>query len=172
MSIDAPTRIVVLLAVLLACGAAAVALLVVGHSRSTPHAAPAAAKVATHRASTITHRAATTPAKPAKPTLLPGLPKPIAYALARHPVVVVGLYEHRTGDSTALAEARAGAALAHTTFISLDVLLPRYAGSIADFTGSLAEPGIVVVRRPGRIVSRLDGYQDRQVVFQAAHDAR
>jgi hypothetical protein len=29
-----------------------------------------------------------------------------------------------------------------------------------------------VVRRPGVVVRELDGYQDRQVVAQAAHDAR
>jgi hypothetical protein len=87
-------------------------------------------------------------------------------------VVVVGLYEHRTGDGGALSEARAGAALAHTTFLALDVLQARYAGPIAGFTGSLADPGVVIIRRPGKVVHRLDGYHDRTVVAQAAHDAR
>jgi hypothetical protein len=171
MSIDAPTRIVVLVAVLLAAAAAAFALLMLGHSK-------AADKTATP-VTPIHHvvKKPVTPATPAKPQpttpkLLPGLPKPIAYALAHNPVVVVALYEHRTGDGGALNEARAGAALAHTRFLALDVLQARYAGSIADFTGSLADPGVVVIRRPGTIVRRLDGYHDRTVVAQAAHDAR
>ena len=57
-------------------------------------------------------------------------------------------------------------------FIALDVLRGRDAGSIAGLTGSLADPSIVIVRRPGTVVRRLDGHQDRQVVAQAAHDAR
>jgi hypothetical protein len=170
MSIDAPTRVVVLVAVLLAAAAAAFALLVLGHSK-------AANKTSTPP--TPIHHVAkkpVTPATPAKPqattpTLLPGLPKPIAYALAHHPVVVVALYEHRTGDGGALNEARAGASLAHTDFLALDVLQARYAGPIAGFTGSLADPGVVVIRRPGLVVRRLDGYNDRTVVAQAAHDA-
>jgi hypothetical protein len=168
MSIDVPARIVVLVAVLMAAAAAAFALLVVGHSKSSPTAA-----LPVHHA--VTKPAPRTPATkphPTTPKLLPGLPKPIAYALARHPVVVVGLFEHRTGDGAALAEARAGAALAHINFVGLDLLRARYAGPIAGFTGSLADPAVVVIRRPGKIVRRLDGYNDRTVVAQAAHDAR
>jgi hypothetical protein len=171
MSIDAPTRVVVLVAVLLAAAAAAFALLVLGHSKSSPSTAPPVTPI--HHPVTKAVTPKTTPATPqvTTPKLLPGLPKPVAYALAHHPVVVVGLYEHRTGDGGALNEARAGAALAHTNFLALDVLQARYAGPIAGFTGSLADPGVVVIRRPGLVVRRLDGYHDRTVVAQAAHDA-
>jgi hypothetical protein len=169
MSIDAPTRIVVLVAVLLAAAAAAFALLVLGHSKSANTTAPPVTPI--HHVKKPVTTPTPTP-QPATPTLLPGLPKPIAYALAHNPVVVVGLYEHRTGDGGALNEARAGAALAHTKFLALDVLQARYAGPIAGFTGSLADPGVVVIRRPGLVVRRLDGYHDRTVVAQAAHDAR
>ena len=112
MSIEAPvTRIVVLVALALACGGAAVALLLVRASRSD-------ATPATLHTVTALHHAAGAP-KPApavvhrqkivRPTLLAGLPGPIAYVLERHPAVVVALYEHGTGGGAALAEARAGA---------------------------------------------------------------
>jgi hypothetical protein len=173
MSIDTPSRIVVLIGILVAAAAAAFALLLLGHSRAATKA-PQTPAVATHHAKTTPQPTSRPPAKPkpAAPILLEGLPVPIARALAHHPVVVVALYEHRTGDAVAVAEARAGAAQARTPFIALDVLRERDAGSIAGLTGSLADPGIVIVRRPGKIVRRLDGHQDRQVVAQAAHDAR
>jgi len=34
------------------------------------------------------------------------------------------------------------------------------------------DPAVIVVRRPGIVVKRLEGFHDRQVVAQAAHDAR
>src|SRR3954447_17622115 len=184
MSIDVPTRIVVLVGALMATAAAAFALLVLGHSRT---ATPQTPVVPAHHAKTPVKAPTPTTAKPkpAAPKLLSGLPVPIAHplaphrgplvpahALAHHRVVVVALYEHGTGDSATVAEARAGAAQAQTPFIALDVLKDRDAGLVAGLTGSLADPGIVVVRRPGKIVRRLDGHQDRQVVAQAAHDAR
>ncbi len=174
MSIETPiVRIAVLVAVLIASAAAMVAVLALNHSHSS---SPATIPLASVNHSAAKPRpVAVTPTKvvqpkPAAPRLLPGLPGPIAYALARHPVAIIGLYEHGANDSAALTEARAGAALAHTTFIALDVLRPRYAGAIAGFTGSLAVPAVIVVRRPGVIVKQLTGYEDRQVVAQAAHD--
>lgn len=179
MSFEAPaTRIVVLVAVALACGGAAVALLLVRSARSagTPaphivttlhHAVGAPKAVGTPKVVPLVHRP-----KIVRPTLLAGLPGPIAYVLERHPSVVVALYEHGTGGAAALAEARAGAARAHTPFVAIDVLRPRFAGSIAGFTGSLAAPSVIVVRRPGVITKHLKGLQDRQTVAQAAHDGR
>jgi hypothetical protein len=172
MAIDTPIRIVVLVGVLVAAAGAAFALLVLGHSKSA--AKTPLAPVVTHQPKTPVHTTVPQHAKPkpATPHLLEGLPAPIAHALKVHPLVVVALYQPHTGDSVSVTEARAGAAQAHTSFIALNVLKARDAGPIAGLTGSLADPGIVVVRRPGTVVRRLDGYQDRQVVAQAAHDAR
>jgi hypothetical protein len=104
--------------------------------------------------------------------LLSGLPAPIRYALMRHRIVVVSLHGNGVVDASAAAEARAGAALAHTSLVSLDIRRDRWAGPIADFNGSAADPSVLVVRRPGVVVRRFDAYQDRQVIAQAAHDAR
>lgn len=116
---------------------------------------------------------AKTPAKtPAAPKLNPDLPAPIAYALARRHSVVVAVYGHSVGDGAAIAEARAGAAMAHTKFLALDMTKQKYAEAIASFGGTLSEPTVFVVKRPGTIVRKLEGFQDRQVVAQAAHDVR
>lgn len=104
--------------------------------------------------------------------LNPGLPAPIRYALLRHRSVVVALHGVGVVDTAAATEARAGASLAHTSFVSLDVRKARYATAVAGFDGSTAEPAVIVVRRPGIIVKRFEGIHDRQVVAQAAHDAR
>jgi hypothetical protein len=104
--------------------------------------------------------------------LLSGLPAPIRYALMRHRIVVVSLHGNGAVDASAAAEARAGAALAHTNLVSLDIRRDRWAGPIADFNGSAADPSVLIVRRPGVVVRRFDAYQDRQVIAQAAHDAR
>jgi hypothetical protein len=104
--------------------------------------------------------------------LVPGLPGPIRYALLRHRSVVVAIHGRGGFDAVAAEEARAGASLAHTSFVSLDVRKPRYATPIAAFADTISDPAVIVVRRPGIVVKRLEGFHDRQVVAQAAHDAR
>jgi hypothetical protein len=122
----------------------------------------------------VVHRAARAPHRTAKPVvkLRPGLPAPIRYALLRHRTIVVALYGNGAVDAGAATEARAGASLAHSGFVGLDIRKDRWAGPIADFNSSAADPAVLVVRRPGVVVRQLDGYQDRQIVAQAAHDAR
>ena len=98
MSIEAPvTRIVVLVALALACGGAAIALLLVRASRSDETPATLHTVTALHHAAgapkpepAVVHRQ-----KIVQPTLLAGLPGPIAYVLERHPAVVVT--KHLTG---------------------------------------------------------------------------
>ena len=143
MSIEAPvTRIVVLVALALACGGAAVALLLAGASRSAATPAPHTVTALHHAAGApkpapvVAHRP-----KIVRPTLLAGLPGPIAYVLERHPAVVVALSrKHGTGGGAALAEARAGAGLAHTPFVAIDVLRPQLGGSIAGSPASQHRP--------------------------------
>jgi hypothetical protein len=172
MSIDLPARVVVLVAVLLVTAAAAFALLVLGRGKA---ASPSATPTPTHVVRP-THPAApkpdlVVPVRPATPKLklTPGLPAPIAYMLARHPAVVVAVFGHAKGDRDAVTEARAGAAMAHTSFLALDVTKQKYAEPMASFSGTLGEPAVFVVKRPGTIVRTLQGVQDRQVVAQAAH---
>src|SRR6476469_7876372 len=170
MSFDVPMRIVVLVALVFVAAAAGFSLLVLGHGKSDATTAPPAHVV--RPAHPGTKPAPATRPRVVTPKLAPGLPAPIAYALARHRSVVVALYGRATGDRESVAEARAGAAIAHTSFLALDVTKQRYAEAMATFGNTLAEPTVFVVKRPGTIVRRLEGFQDRQVVAQAAHDVR
>ncbi len=121
---------------------------------------------------------ATTPAKPAvsKVHVDPRLPAPIQAALERHPVVVVGLYDPQVHvDALTLAAARAGAAQAGVGFLPVDLLDDRVAGRLTALLPSgnlLPDPGLLVYRRPGKVVYRFDGYLDRDAVALAAATAR
>ena len=167
MNTNVSSRVVLLVGLaFVAIAGSAFYLMTAGHART-------AAKTPATTPAVTPSTPAKTPAKtPSAPKLTPGLPGPIAFALARHHSVVVALYGHANGDGAAIAEARAGAAMAHTKFVALDITKQRYAEAMAAFGDTLAEPTVFVVRRPGTIVRRFEGFQDRQVVAQAAHDVR
>jgi hypothetical protein len=168
MTVSTPIKIFALVAVLL--GAAGMAFLQLASrstasSSSTPPVVKHAATAPTTQHTPAVHKAPTI-------TLDPNLPAPVRFALLHERTVVVGLYSSRTNDGAALTEMRAGAALAHTPFVAIDVMRPKYAAAFATFTGSTADPALLVVRRPGTIVHQLAGVQDRQVVAEAARDGR
>ena len=120
-----------------------------------------------------------TPAKPvhtspAKPTvvLLPGLPAQIASKLRYSKVVVVSLYTGTAaGDRAAVAEARHGAREVGAGFTAVNVLDEKQARAVAAFGGPVDSPAVLVVRRPGKIVTQFTGSVDDKIVAQAAHNA-
>jgi hypothetical protein len=124
---------------------------------------------------------ATAPVSPAKPTpavtrpqveLLPGLPTPVAKALRRSRVVVVSLYAAPSGpDRGAVTVARRGAKSVGAGFVAIDVFRERNAKQLQPFAGTVSAPSLLVVRRPGTIVTRFVGYVDDRIVAQAAHNA-
>lgn len=122
---------------------------------------------------------AVTPAKPGQtaPTtprvvLLPDLPAQIASKLRYSKVVVVSLYVGQApGDHPAVSEARAGARTAGAAFVAVNVGSDKTAASIAPFVGPITSPAILVVRRPGKIVTQIPGQVESVVVAQAAHNA-
>ena len=114
-------------------------------------------------------------AKPARDPVLAenGLPRTIAAQLARHAVVVVALYAGgATVDTLARDEARAGAADAHVGFAAVDVSRRRVALALAERTGTLTVPAVLVFARDGEVEGRLDGFADRVLVAQLASSAR
>ncbi len=129
----------------------------------------------------------TTPAQPAttpppasrpapKPTLvlLPGLPPKVANKLRYSKVVVVTLYQgSATADRSAVVAATTGARASGAGFLAVNVLNEKNARALQTFVGTTTTPTVVVVKRPGRIVSRLDGAaaSDDELVAQAAHNA-
>jgi hypothetical protein len=96
------------------------------------------------------------------------LPAAVRRALAAGQVVVVALWDPSAKiDGTALAEAKAGAHLAGSSFVAIDV---RNHGvdSLNARYGAVQDPAVLVLRPPDSLVVRLDGFADRDTVAQAA----
>lgn len=101
-----------------------------------------------------------------------GLPTLLNVALRKHSIVVVSLFDPQSQtDAISFAEARAGAAEAGAGFLGVDLLDSVVAGALTTSLpggGLLPEPGVLIYRRPGVLVERLDGFNDRDTVAQAA----
>jgi len=99
------------------------------------------------------------------------LPPAVRSALSADEVVVVALYDPKAKiDPTAMREARAGAERAGTPFVAVDVRKQSVAALNARY-GVVHDPAVLVLRQPGSLVVRLDGFADRDTVAQAAVDA-
>jgi hypothetical protein len=108
--------------------------------------------------------------KPA-PEPADGLPAAIQKAFAAHRIVVVSLYDpNATVDNTAMLEAAAGAQLAGTAFVPIDVT-KREVDSLNARYGVIEDPAVLVLRPSGDVVFRVDGFADRDTVAQAAANA-
>lgn len=111
-----------------------------------------------------------------RPLVNPLLPAKLRAALDRHPVVVAAFYNSQSRtDSLTVAEARAGAAAGHAGFVPVNLLSDKVAGRLTALLPAnelLPSPGILVFKRPGRVVWRFDGYLDRQAVAQAVDNTR
>lgn len=139
------------------------------------HAAKQATTAPAHKATTPAH-AATKPAPPVvhrTPKLSSSLPTPLARALATHRVVVVAIGVAGSAvDTEARGEARIGATLAGSGFLAVNAASERDAKMFQTLLkGNLDAPAVLVVKRPGRVFVRLDGFADRQLVAQAAANA-
>jgi hypothetical protein len=152
----------------------------------THHVAPKAAKAAKPKPAKAAKPA--NPAKTAKPakheTRVPALnaPKPVIpptgfplavdAALQEHQVVVVSLVlPGARVDELAAAEAEAGAKLAGAGYLRLNVLNEKVAHALLTKLGSLKDPSLLVIKRPGDVVLGLEGFVDRETVAQAAANA-
>ena len=140
------------------------------HTATKPAATPSTVSKPAH---TSTHRprpAATRP-KPAAAVPPNQLPFAIRRALAGGQVVVVALYDPKaTIDGTALDEARAGARLAGSSFVPIDVRRHGVDSLNARY-GAIQDPAVLVLRPPDSLVVRIDGFADRDTVAQAAANA-
>lgn len=101
-----------------------------------------------------------------------GLPKAVAAELGRYSTVVVAVYNpYSEVDGIAFAEARAGARIAGVGFVGLNVLSQAQVGQLTQMLGLLPDPGLLVYTRPGRLVSKISGFADKETVAQAAQNA-
>ncbi len=158
-------RLLAIIAILTLAAAAAGLLTLsrLKHSSGTPSAAPppVAAPVNTPSHPTPAHAASSEP----------GLPLDVTRQLAAGHVVVVSLYDPQAKlDGTATAEASAGAELAHAAFVTVDVTSSEIDGLNQRF-GVIQDPAVLVLRPPGDLIVRIDGFADRDTVAQAANNA-
>jgi hypothetical protein len=109
--------------------------------------------------------------KPATPAPADQLPAAIRRALAANQIVVVSLYDPKAKiDGTALREARAGAQLAGSSFVPIDVRKHAVDSLNAKY-GVTQDPALLVLKPPDDLVVRIDGFADRDTVAQAAVEA-
>jgi hypothetical protein len=138
---------------------------------STPAVkAPAKAKVV---APPHVHVAPKPKPKPAPVTAANGLPIVLNDALRAHRIVVVSVFDPQSQtDAISYAEARAGAGdVSLAGFLGVSVLDDSVAGPLTAALpggGLLAVPGLLIYRRPGTLVERVDGFADREAVAQLA----
>ncbi|TMK24054.1 MAG: hypothetical protein E6G62_09450 [Actinobacteria bacterium] len=101
-----------------------------------------------------------------------GLPTMIDQALESHRIVVVALFDAQSAtDAISAKEARRGAADAGVGFVGINLLDSPLAAALTSALpggGLLPAPGVLIYRRPGILVERLDGFTDKDVVAQAA----
>ena len=99
------------------------------------------------------------------------LPAAIRLAFTANHVVVVALYDPKAKiDDTAMREAQAGAQLAGALFAPIDVT-KNEVDSLNAHYGVIQDPAVLVLRPPGDLVVRIDGFADRDTVAQAAANA-
>jgi hypothetical protein len=111
--------------------------------------------------------------KPAPVTAANGLPVILNDALRAHRIVVVSVFDPQSQtDAISYAEARAGAGdVSLAGFLGVSVLDDSVAGPLTGALpggGLLAVPGLLIYRRPGTLVERVDGFVDREAVAQLA----
>ena len=143
--------------------------------RAKANAAPGpATPAATPTAAPASGPAAKPVARKAKPKralikLVAGLPTPLTDALRSHPTAVVVLYSPKSSVAEmARAEAQEGAKRAGVPFVALNVYDKKHVDELAAMFEVLNDPMVLVFKRPGTIVVRLDGFADRELVAQAA----
>ncbi len=190
MTVSRPIKIFGLVAVIAAAGGASMLALKPKQAAAPPvviskPAAPATT-VATAPHRTATTAAATKPAAPAhrpathKATRAPkapvvaknGLPTLIDQAFRSHRIVVVSVFDPQSAtDAVSYAEAKAGASDARVGFVGISLLDNALAAALTTALpggGLLPAPGVLIYRRPGTLVERIDGFVDKDVVAQAA----
>ena len=193
LAIGSRTRALMIVLVL-ALAAVGAGLMVLGRSQASSSAAPPAPtpkpskpSAPRHTKAPSTPAPASTPAPTSAPTGGPrktvppptpaptppggAMPAAITQALGANRVVVVALFDPAAKiDGTAVQEASAGSQLAGATFVPVDVTTSDVDALNARY-GVIQDPAVLVLRPPGDLVVRIDGFADRDTVAQAAANA-
>lgn len=143
---------------------------------ATTPKANAKAAVAPAKAKAAAPAKVAAPARPATPKApkvgTNGLPSSIDALFKKHAIVVVSVFDPESStDAISYAEAKAGAADAGAGFFGVSLLDSPLAAALTSALpggGLLPSPGVLIYRRPGMLVQRINGFTDRDVVAQAA----
>jgi hypothetical protein len=95
-------------------------------------------------------------------------------ALVAHPLVVVSVYARNVAtDDQAMREARVGAARVGAGFVAFNVFDEKIARQLASLINddATSNPEVLFFKRGRKLVFRLEGFADSQVVAQAARNA-
>ena len=185
MTVSRPVQIFALVAVIAAVGGGAMLMMKPKQAATAPvvltksPATPAKTTVATAakpKPAAVKYPAAPPAVQvakaPARVVGANGLPLAIDKAFRTHAVVVVSLFDPESStDAISFAEAKAGAADAKVGFVAVSLLDNPIAAALTSSLpsgGLLPAPGVLVYRRPGMLVQRIDGFADRDVIAQAA----
>jgi hypothetical protein len=101
-----------------------------------------------------------------------GFPRRVDRALAAHTVVVLVVFMPGSSvDALVRKEARAGALASHAGYVPINGDNDELAAQLLAKTGVLPDPAVVVVKRPGTVMTTF-GVTDRDAVAQAVAQAR
>jgi hypothetical protein len=114
------------------------------------------------------------------PSVIDGMPGSLALALHGNDVVVVALYAPKSSvDEVAMDEARQGASLSGAGFVALNVADEKVAAPLTSLLTSgataadrvLDDPAVLIFQSPRTLFVRLNGFNDRETIAQAATNA-
>ncbi|MFO7571065.1 MAG: hypothetical protein R6W48_00495 [Gaiellaceae bacterium] len=176
-TISPPVRIVAALGIAAAVGLAAFMFLLGGPAEDSATTAAPLARATTPSTPPVTRPASQAPATtaPEPPAALQsksGLPLVVERALQNRKVAVIAVYMPGASvDAAVRKEARAGAIKAGAAYLALPATNARLLGPLVAKAGVLPSPAVVIVKRPGVVVTTF-GVTDRDLVAQAAKQAR
>jgi len=169
-AVDSRTRLIAVVGLALAAVLAAAYFFVLRSDESSAAAQPIS------KPTTRTPASASPQARQGAAAAAPAqtaVERTLGRALRRRPVVVVSLYASDIPlDRLARAEASAGARDAGAGFVAIDVVSAKQSEALALGMGVVSAPAVLVMRRPGQLVTHFAGVIDRVAIAQAAADAR
>jgi hypothetical protein len=172
MNATLTTRQIRLVAILVLVVVVVGGYLVVSKGKSNTDAATSTPALTTHATTTPTPTKAHAQNAAVAAATAHGLPRSVAHALQMHSVVVVSLTAPRgEDDQVTQSEAQAGAAESKVGYVHIDVFHQQPGTAILRKLGVVDTPEVLIVRRPGVIISQFKGFVDRDVVAQAAAEA-
>ncbi len=155
---------VVLIGIIVALALGVAALFELQHSGSHAQAPFVPARMVVHQAPAAAKK---------KAAAATAMSATLRHQLRLHRVVVAVLFASGVPDESGLVKAaKLGARAAHAGFVVFDVRGEKTAELVAQKYPGTSDPAVLILRRPGSVITALPGVQESQTVTQAVVDAR